>query len=136
MVVSERQGFTARKLVLALWAMSATLFAPVATGSGQQPTTQVAPLFATNAKYVQGVGPGYWPTPGAGLTLNLAPGTAFCGGSIRTYGRGTLTMAPSSMNYVYLDTTVNCAPAANTTGFSPTTIPIAMATTSPTIDTK
>src|SRR5208282_5323200 len=128
MVVSERQGLTARKLVVGLWAMTATLFAPVATASGQQPATQAAPLYATNAKYVQGVGPGYWPTPGAGLTLNLAPGTAFCGGSIRTYGGGTLTMAASSTNYVYLDTTANCGPAANATGFSPTTIPIALAT--------
>lgn len=130
MVVSEREGLTARKLVVGLWAMAATLFAPVATASGQQPATQAAPLYATNAKYVQGVGPGYWPTPGAGLTLNLAPGRAFCGGSIRTNGGGTLTMAASSTNYAYLDTTANCGPAANATGFSPTTIPIALATAS------
>ena len=129
MVVSEKKRLTIRNLVLGLWAVAGTLFAPFATASGQQPTTQVAPVFAIDAKYVQGVGPGYWPTPGAGLTLNLASGTAFCG-SIRTYGGGTLVMAASSTNYVYLDTTANCSPAANTTGFSPTTIPIAVATTS------
>jgi hypothetical protein len=93
---------------------------------GQQAATETAPPFATNATYVQGVGPGYWPTAGAGLTLNLAPGTAFCGGAIRTYAGGQLTMAASATNYVYLDATASCAPAVNTSGFSSTTIPIAV----------
>lgn len=96
---------------------------------GQQPASASAPLFDVNAKYVQGVGPGYWPTAGSGLTLNLAAGTAFCNASLVTYAGGTLTLAPNATNYVYLDPAAGCAPASNTTGFSPGQVPLAKVVT-------
>jgi hypothetical protein len=98
-------------------------------GFAQQPQAQQGqPLSALNAKYVDGVGPGYWPTAGTGNTLNLSAGTALCGvpPAPVTYGGGTLTMTASVTNYVYLDTSSSCAPAVNTTGFTSTTIPIAV----------
>jgi len=98
--------------------------------AAQQPQTQNAPIYPVNAKYVQGVAPGYWPTGSAGtLTLNIAAGTAFCGGAVQTYAGGTLTMTASTTNYVYLDTTASCAPAVNTTGFTTSTIPVAVVVT-------
>jgi hypothetical protein len=100
----------------------------------QQPQTSDVsnpqPLFSINAKYVNGVAPGYWPTAGGGLTLALSAGTAFCGGTVVTYAPGTLTMAASATNYVYLNTASACAPASNTTGFTATMIPIATVVTS------
>jgi hypothetical protein len=95
----------------------------------QQPTTSTAST-RTNAAWVQGVGPGYWPTAGTGLSLKLAAGTAFCGGAIQNYAGGSLTLTPSATNYVYLDPALNCAPNANASGFSPSVIPIAIVTTS------
>jgi hypothetical protein len=96
---------------------------------GQQPASAAAPLFNANARYVQGVGPGYWPTAGSGLTLNLAAGTAFCNASPVTYAGGTLTLAPNATNYVYLNPAAACAPASNTSGFSPGHIPLAKTVT-------
>jgi hypothetical protein len=97
----------------------------------QQPQAQAGQeLFPVNAKYVQGFGPGYWPTAGSGLTLNLAAGTAYCNGIVRTYAGGTLTLAASATNYVYLNISSSCVPASNTTGFSSTTIPVATVATS------
>lgn len=98
----------------------------------QQPQAQQGqPLYAVNAKYVNGVAPGYWPTAGTGLTLNLSPGTALCGfpPAPVTYTGGTLSMTASVSNYVYLDTLSSCAPASNTTGLTSTTIPIAVVLT-------
>jgi hypothetical protein len=95
----------------------------------QQPQTQTAPLYSTNAKYTNGVAPGYWPKAGSGLTLNVAAGTSFCGGAIQTYAGGTLTMSASTTNYVYLDPASSCAPATNTTGFTSSLIPIATVAT-------
>ncbi len=92
----------------------------------QQPQTQTDPIYAVNAKYVQGVGPGYWPTAGSNLTLNLTSGTAVCGNTVQTYAGGTLTLAANATNYVYLNTAQSCIPASNTTGFNSTTIPIAI----------
>ncbi len=97
----------------------------------QQPQAQSGqPIYPVNAKFVQGFGPGYWPTAGSGLTLNLAAGTAVCSNTIYTYAGGTLTMTASATNYVYLNVSSSCTPASNTTGFSFTTIPIATVTTS------
>lgn len=93
--------------------------------AAQQPQTQNAPLFPVNAKYVQGVAPGYTPTAGSGLTLNVAGGTAFCSGSVVTYAGTTLTMTPSVTNYIYLNTAASCAPAVKTTAFTSSDIPIA-----------
>ena len=99
---------------------------------GQQPQTSAAPVFATNAKYVQGVAPGYWPTAGSGLTLDLSAGTSFCGNPPVAvfYAGGTLTMTASQTNYVYLDPAATCAPAFNTTGFPMGRIPLAKVVTS------
>lgn len=96
----------------------------------QQPQTQTAPSFAVNAKYVQGAGPGYWPTPGAGLTLNIAAGRVRCGTTMVNYAGGTLTMTNSTTNYVYLDSGSSCAPGSNTTGYTATLIAIATVVTS------
>ncbi|HEV2349007.1 MAG TPA: hypothetical protein VG028_04075 [Terriglobia bacterium] len=100
----------------------------------QQPSTSVAPIFNANAKYVNGVGPGYWPTAGTLLSLNLAAGTAMCGAPpiLVTYSGGTLAMAASQTNYVYLDPSLSCAPSSNTTGFVGGQIPLAQVVTSAT----
>jgi hypothetical protein len=91
----------------------------------QQPQTSSAPIYSVNAKYVQGFGPGYWPTAGSGLVLNVAAGTANCAGPIVTYAGGTLTMTASTTNYVYLDESNFCVPAVSTTVFTSSVIPIA-----------
>ncbi|MGO8792684.1 MAG: hypothetical protein ACLQVL_35580 [Terriglobia bacterium] len=107
------------------------------TAFPQQPQAQAGqPLYPVNAKYVQGFGPGYWPTAGSNLTLNLAPGTAVCSNVVRTYAGGTLTLAPSATNYVYLNPANNCGPASNTTGFTSPSIPIATVVTSSTAITS
>jgi len=98
-------------------------------GNSQQAQTSTAPIYAVNAKYVQGAGPGYWPTINAGLILNLASGTAFCNGSIANYSGGTLTMSASTTNYVYLNTASNCVPAVKTTIFTSSDVPIAIVIT-------
>ncbi len=96
----------------------------------QQPqASSGTPLFDANAKYVQGVGPGYWPTAGTGLTLNLSSGTAVCSNAVHTYTGGTLTMAAGASNYVFLNAASNCVPNSNTAGFDDNSIPIAQVTT-------
>jgi hypothetical protein len=112
-----------------LVALLVTCHLSLVTAFCQQPQTSTAPVFAANAKYVQGVGPGYWPTAGAALTLNLAAGTAFCNAAPVEYAGGTLAMAASQTNYIYLDPAASCAPASNTTGFSIGHIPIAKVVT-------
>jgi hypothetical protein len=107
------------------------LFSLIAAIAGaQQPQSQLAPIYAVNAKYANGVSPGYWPTAGSGLTLNLSAGTAYCSNTIVEYAGGTLTMTASTTNYVYLNISSSCAPASNTSGFTSTTIPVAKVTTS------
>lgn len=97
----------------------------------QQPATQVDPIYAVNAKYTNGVAPGFWPTAGAGLTLNLAAGTSYCNNAVQTYAGGTLSMTNNTTNYVYLDQTSGpCNPASNTSGFTASTVPIAVVVTS------
>jgi len=100
---------------------------------GQQPQAQSGqPIYSVNAKFVQGVGPGYWPTAGSGLTLNLAAGTVTCDSTNVSYAGGTVSLAASSTNYVFLDQSNACAPASNTTGFTDVTIPVATVTTNAT----
>lgn len=99
----------------------------------QQPQTSdvsnTQPLYSVNAKYANGVAPGYWPTAGAGLTLNVSKGTCFDSASARhTYAGGTLTMTNSTTNYVVL-TAAACSLTSNTTGYG-TDIPIATVVTS------
>jgi hypothetical protein len=116
------------------FALVSIVFFLTAVGFAQQTqtsdVTNTQPLQSTNVKYVQGVGPGYWPTAGAGLTLNLAKGTAFCGGAVASYAGGTLTMTNSTTNYVYLNTSSSCVPAVKTTTFTSSDIPIAVVVTS------
>jgi hypothetical protein len=96
----------------------------------QQPQTSTAPIIPENAKYVQGVGPGFWPKAGAGLTLNLTAGTVNCNGTIVTYSGGTLSMTASTTNYVYLNTSSSCVPAVKTGAFTSSDIPLAIVATS------
>lgn len=98
--------------------------------AAQQPQTQTAPISALNAKYANGTAPGYWPTAGSGLTLNLSGGTAFCSGSVVTYSAGTLTMTASTTNNIYLNTASSCVPAVKTTAFTSSDIPVAQVVTS------
>jgi hypothetical protein len=101
-------------------------------GFAQQPQAQQnQPLSALNAKYVNGVAPGYWPTAAGGLTLNLSAGTALCGNPPApvTYAGGTLTVTAAATNYVYLDPLLSCAPTLNTSGFGVGQIPIAVVVT-------
>ena len=98
---------------------------------GQQPqandVSSTQPLFNANAKYVQGVGPGYWVTAGTWPNVSVAPGTSFCGNpqAALSYAGGTLPMTAGATNYVYLDPANNCAPASNTNGFAAGQIPLA-----------
>lgn len=94
--------------------------------------------YSVNSVWVQGLAPGYWPTctnQGAvatcsGLALYVAKGTVWCQGTLRTYAGGTLAMTNNTTNYVYLDPSANCAPAASTSSFSATQVPIATVVTS------
>jgi hypothetical protein len=90
----------------------------------QNPQSQ-APLYAANAKYVNGVAPGYAPTQGSGLTMNLGPGGANCSGTITSYVGGSLTLTANTTNYIYLNTSSGCVPAVKTSAFSATDIPLA-----------
>ncbi len=92
---------------------SALAVASAANGLlAQQPQTSVAA--PVNANWTNGVAPGYWPTAGSGLTLDLSAGSAVCDRSAVTYAAGTLTMAASSTNYVYLQIAGTGPPAAPT----------------------
>jgi hypothetical protein len=131
------RGFVLRVLVcrtpfMAILFFLLSPFCFLSSAFPQQPQAQSGqPLYPVNAKYVNGVAPGYWPTAGGGLTLNLSAGTAICNAlpAPVTYSGGTLDMAASQTNYVYLDPSQSCAPAFNTTGFSIGYIPIAQVTT-------
>lgn len=109
--------------------LAVTLVLGAGSAYAQQPQTTVAPIYPVNAKYANGVSPGYWSTPGAGLVLNISAGTAYCANTVFTFGGGTLTLTGSTTNYVYLDTASSCVPAFNTSGFTAATIPVAIVTT-------
>ena len=94
----------------------------------QQPQAPAGtPLYSVNAKYVNGMAPGYWPTAGSGLTLSLSAGTAYCGNPPVpvSYPGGSLALVASTTNYIYLDPANNCSPAVSTSTFSAGQIPIA-----------
>jgi len=125
---SKTKNQKAKGLLGSCSLLLALCFLPFDFAFPQQPQAQSGqPIYAVNAKYVQGVGPGYWPTKGSGLTLNVAAGTAFCGSPPMKvdYAGGTLTMTNAATNYVYLDPASSCAPASNTTGFTAGVIPLA-----------
>jgi hypothetical protein len=97
----------------------------------QQPTS-TAPLFEVNSHYLSGrTWADYKASAGAGLTLNLAAGTAYCGDPPApvTYAGGTLALTASQTNYVYLDPAATCVPAFNITGFAVGQIPLAKVVT-------
>ena len=82
----------------------------------QQPQTQTAPIYPANAKWANGVAPGYAPTKGSGLTLNVSAGTCFDSSNAKVdYAGGTLAMTGSATNYVYLDNT--CTLTISTTSY-------------------
>jgi hypothetical protein len=87
------------------------------------------PLWPVNAKWVNGVAPGYWPTNGGGLVLDLSAGTSNNSGTIVSYAGGTLTMANNTTNYVFLDSAASYAPGSNTTGFTSAHVAIATVVT-------
>ncbi len=69
-----------------------------------------------------GFDPGFAPTSGGGLTLNIGPGNAFCSdGNVLGYPGGTLTMNNNSDNYIqFLPLNVACdnnAIQSNVTSF-------------------
>ncbi len=101
---------------------------------GQQPQAPAgSPLYSANAKYVNGMAPGYWATAGSGLTLNVSAGTAYCGNPPApvSYPGGSLTLTASATNFVYLDPANNCAPAASTSAFTAGEVPIATVVAGP-----
>ena len=108
-----------------------SLFLAVAA-LAQQPQTQVNPLVPVNAKWSNGVAPGYWPKSSSGLNLTLTAGTVNCGlGVIVNYAGGTVALTNNTTNYVYLDATNSCVPTVTTGSFPPwSAIPIAVAVTS------
>ena len=91
----------------------------------QQPTS-TAPIFQANAQYLQGrTWADYKVSVSSGLVVNVAAGIVWCQGVSRTYAGGTLTMTNSVTNYIYLDSSASCVPAASTAGFAVDDIPIA-----------
>lgn len=96
----------------------------------QQPQTSTAPIDPVNAKWVNGTAPGYYPTKGSGLTLNIGVGTCVVAGTEYDYSGGTLTMTNNTTNYVYLDPSSSCNPGSNTSGFTPSLLPVARVVTS------
>lgn len=98
-----------KKLLLTILLLMMPAFA-----LAQNPQTSSNPLVGTNSKWVNGIAPGYYPTAGSSLTLNVGPGTSYCGTSIVTYPGGSLTLTASSTNLVYIDPNTLAAPAAPT----------------------
>jgi hypothetical protein len=99
--------------------------------TAQQPTSTAA-LFEVNSHYLGGrTWADYKGSAGAGLTLNIAAGTAYCGNPPVPvfYAGGTLTLTASQTNYVYLDPAATCVPAFNITGFAVGQIPLAKVVT-------
>lgn len=108
------------------------IFCSLIPAFSQQPQAPAGtPLYSVNAKYVNGMAPGYWPTAGTGLVLNLSAGTAYCGNPPVpvSYPGGSLALIGSATTYIYLDPANNCAPAASTSAFSAGQIPIAKVVT-------
>jgi hypothetical protein len=97
----------------------AVIFGASFVAFGQAPQTQTAPPFAASANYVRGWSPSYsYDQTSSGLTFKMQGGTNFACGSLVNYAGGSITLAASSTNYVYLDTTASCAPAVSTTVFA------------------
>jgi hypothetical protein len=93
------------------------------------PGTVPEQLWQVNAQWCNGIAPGFWPTAAAatGLTLNIGTGTVIINGAVSTYAASTLTMTNNTTNYVFLNSAG--VPSVNTTGFTSTTLPIAVVVT-------
>lgn len=110
-------------------------------GHSQQYQSQSAPLYATNAKYANGVSPGYAPCGTVngvsnlncpsitGLNIQIGQGTNFCNNTLGEAGNQTKTLTASVTNYVYLDFNNSCAVTVGTSNFSTNQFPIAVVTT-------
>ncbi len=107
-----------------------SFLALVVSIAAQQPQNTLAPIVAENAKYANGVAPGYAPTSGTGLNVNISSGTANCGGTMVTFTGAAESLVANAVNYVYLNTTASCAVSVKTTSFVATDIPVASVTTS------
>ncbi|MDP9039579.1 MAG: hypothetical protein M3O02_09955 [Acidobacteriota bacterium] len=94
----------------------------------QQLQTTTAPVAAINAKYVNGMSPGYWVTPGVGLHVRVSSGSVFCNGTMVPYAGGALAISASGSTYIYLNTASGCVPATKSAPFSGSDIPIATVT--------
>jgi hypothetical protein len=100
-----------------------------------------APLYATNAKYGNGVSPGYAPCgtingvastncPSiTGLNIQIGQGTNFCNSTLGEVGNQTKTLTANSTNYIYLDFTSSCAVTVGTSNFTTNQFPIAVVIT-------
>jgi hypothetical protein len=96
----------------------------------QQPQSSTAPTVPENAQWVNGVAPGYRLMKGSGFTLNVGVGSVSnCNGSPVIYTGGTLTMAGSTTNNVYLNTASSCVPASKTTATTCADVILAVVTT-------
>lgn len=115
---------------IAKFIATAIISTALAFAPAQQPQSQLAPISAVNAKYANGVAPGYAPTINSGLVLNVSAGTSICFGVVQQYSGGTLTLSPSTTNYIYLNTSSSCVPATKTSTFTIADVPIATVTTS------
>jgi hypothetical protein len=116
-MVNKRVASSQESGVRILWLLLLLLiseFCLLTSARAQQPQTSTAPVFAASAKYVQGVGPGYRPAAGSGLTLNIAAGTAICNSQIVDYAGGALDLLPNATNYVYLNPAGSCTPESGT----------------------
>jgi len=119
-----------RCLIVLFLLLSAFCLLPTVL-TAQQPTS-TAPLFVANSQYLQGrTWADYKASAGAGLVLNIAAGTAYCGNPPVPvfYAGGTLTLTASQTNYVYLNPAAMCAPAFNIAGFAVSQIPLAKVVT-------
>jgi hypothetical protein len=67
--------------------------------------------------------------PGTGLNLLIGAGYAWVAGSLIVYAGGSLAMAASATNYVFLNPAASYAPGSNTSGFPATSMPLAVVTT-------
>lgn len=108
---------------IAILLAATSLLAPSPTLFAQNPQTDdvpaikpTQPLVGINSRWTNGTSAGYWPTAGAGLTLNLGSGTSYCGTTLYTYAGGTIGLTASSTNLVYIDPNTLAAPAAPALG--------------------
>lgn len=94
----------------------------------QQPQTgspDPQALQGINAKWANGVGPGYWVYQKTGtctgLNVCISPGTVpQCVGTshVEYAGTSSFALTNNATNYIYIDLDNSCVPAVNTSGYS------------------